>query len=145
MSKSIKISPKHGLNPSIPVCFWCGQPKNEILLFGKMDKKDSEAPMHICMDYEPCEACSELFKKGIHVIGVTQNIPKEGSIIPIHAHGEQLFYPTGAYFVGTEDFIRRIVPAESVDAILKHKKLLMDDSIVRHYIAQNDALQKESE
>lgn len=39
MSKGIKISPKYGLNPTIPVCFWCGKQKNEIALMGRMSKK----------------------------------------------------------------------------------------------------------
>lgn len=42
---SIKISPKHGVNPTIPVCFFCGKPKNEIALMGRMGgKEDIEAP-----------------------------------------------------------------------------------------------------
>lgn len=30
----IKLSPKYGVNPTIPVCFWCGKEKNEIALMG---------------------------------------------------------------------------------------------------------------
>ena len=30
----IKLSPKHGLNPTIPVCFWCGEERNEVALLG---------------------------------------------------------------------------------------------------------------
>lgn len=42
---SIKLSPKHGVNPTIPVCFFCGKPKNEIALMGRMGgKEDIEAP-----------------------------------------------------------------------------------------------------
>ena len=37
----IKISPKYGVNPTIPVCFWCGKQKNEIALMGHM-KDDIE-------------------------------------------------------------------------------------------------------
>ena len=46
MSDSIKVSPKHGLNPTIPQCFWCGKDKSEIALLGKMDKEDSPAPLN---------------------------------------------------------------------------------------------------
>ena len=49
MSKSIAISPNHGLNPSIPSCFFCGKPKNELVLFGKL-KGDAEAPRHFIME-----------------------------------------------------------------------------------------------
>lgn len=43
MSNSIRLSPKHGLNPSISVCFFCGEDKNEIILPGKLEG-DAEAP-----------------------------------------------------------------------------------------------------
>ena len=58
MSKSIKISPKHGLNPSISTCFWCGKDKNEIILAGRI-KDDAEMPMHAVFDYEPCVECKD--------------------------------------------------------------------------------------
>lgn len=32
----VKISPKYGVNPTIPCCFFCGKPKNEIALLGKI-------------------------------------------------------------------------------------------------------------
>lgn len=27
-----KLSPKYGVNPTIPVCFWCGEDKNEVII-----------------------------------------------------------------------------------------------------------------
>lgn len=33
-NKTIKFSPKHGLNPTIPVCFFCGQQKMKLLSWG---------------------------------------------------------------------------------------------------------------
>ena len=36
---SIKLSPKHGLNPTIATCFYCGKDKNELILAGKINKK----------------------------------------------------------------------------------------------------------
>lgn len=38
----IEISPKHGLNPTIPVCFWCGKEKNEIALLGRIREKTKD-------------------------------------------------------------------------------------------------------
>ena len=44
----IKLSPKHGLNPTIPVCFWCGEERNEVALLGHIGDgrkhEDFEAP-----------------------------------------------------------------------------------------------------
>ena len=63
MANSIPLSPKHGLNPTIPVCAWCGEPKNEIALMGRIKTdvrgEDPQAPMHCVLDYEPCEHCQE--------------------------------------------------------------------------------------
>lgn len=60
----IKLSPKHGLNPTIPVCFWCGEERNEVALLGHIGDgrkhEDFEAPMHMVIDYDavrkmPCK------------------------------------------------------------------------------------------
>jgi len=51
MSKrdGIKLSPKYGINPTIPLCFWCGQEKNEIALMDHIGDgrkgEDIEAPI----------------------------------------------------------------------------------------------------
>lgn len=37
---SIELSPKYGVNPTIPVCFWCGKEKNEIALMGRVRKRE---------------------------------------------------------------------------------------------------------
>ena len=54
MSRSIRISEKHGVNPTIPICFYCGEDKNEVALLGKLHG-DKEAPMRMWIngDYEP--------------------------------------------------------------------------------------------
>lgn len=58
-NKTIKFSPKHGLNPTIPVCFFCGQQKNEIAFMGRL-AGDAEAPRNLILDYEPCDHCSDM-------------------------------------------------------------------------------------
>jgi hypothetical protein len=59
MSKSIYLHPKHGLNPTIPLCIVCGKEKNEIALLGNAYK--GQAPMHMVTSIEPCDACREKF------------------------------------------------------------------------------------
>lgn len=74
-SKGIKISQKHGLNPTIPVCFWCGEEKNEIALMGEVldsNGQEIEMPMHACIDYEPCEECKKMMEGGFTIIEATQ-------------------------------------------------------------------------
>lgn len=82
---SIELSPKYGVNPTIPVCFWCGKDKNEIALMGRVRKKESrntaygtkstrvidndvEMPMRMVLDYEPCDCCKEQFEQGVQLV-----------------------------------------------------------------------------
>ena len=74
---SIKVSEKYGVNPTIPVCFFCGEEKNEVALLGKITdkqtKEEIEAPMRTVIDYEPCDKCKEQWSKGVAIIEVTKN------------------------------------------------------------------------
>jgi hypothetical protein len=67
--KNIKLSDKHGLNPSINVCPFCGKDK-EILLFGRL-KGDAKAPQRVISNYEPCDECKAKMQHGVTVIEVT--------------------------------------------------------------------------
>lgn len=135
MSDSIKLSPEHGLNPTIPICFWCGKEKNEIALMGKINKNDDAAPRRIIMDYEPCEHCKDIFSKGIHVIGVTEE-PMVQGMFPIVIKDENTkLYPTGAMFVGTTDWVQRFLTANESEGMIKdvlEKKVLLmpNDQVV---------------
>jgi hypothetical protein len=74
---SIRLHSKYGVNPTIPVCFICGKDKNEVVLLGAAYKK--EAPMHMCLDKEPCEECQKMMKMGVLLVsvqnGTDQNNP----------------------------------------------------------------------
>lgn len=61
MSKGIRLSKKHGLNPSILVCPICGK-ESGLALCGKM-KGDAEAPRYM-LDNKPCNDCKEKFEDG---------------------------------------------------------------------------------
>ena len=63
MSKSIKLSPKHGVNPSLTCCPICGK-ETGLALLGKL-KGDVEAPKHI-YDTKPCDECSKIIENGGH-------------------------------------------------------------------------------
>ena len=94
---SIKLSPKHGLNPCMPVCFFCGETKNEIALLGHIGdgrkNEDFEAPMKAILDYEPCDECKKKFAEGVLLIEVTE-VPTRIEM-PIAENA----YPTGRYVV----------------------------------------------
>lgn len=94
---SIRISPRHGLNPTIPVCFWCGRDKNEIVFMGYIRDKtgnDIAAPMHMVIDYEPCQQCYENMKRGVTLIEATRE-PNAVTSVEL----QQNVYPTGRYAV----------------------------------------------
>ena len=132
MGGSIRISPKHGLNPSIPLCFWCGKEKNEVVLMGKINKEDFEAPRNVFLDYEPCNECAAKFAKGIHVVGV---LTEDNGNPPLKGNDGESYYPTGASFVASENFIKRLIAdTEEQDKILKKRSVLMDSSVVEQIL-----------
>lgn len=68
----IKLSEKHGVNPTIPVCFYCGKDKNEVILAGKM-KDDVEAPKKAVWDRVPCDECKKWMEQGIIIIIIDED------------------------------------------------------------------------
>lgn len=142
--ESIKISSKHGLNPSIPICFWCGKDKNEILLLGKIDRKDSEAPNRVFVDYEPCEECKKVIGNNIHVIGV-ESYPVI-DCPPISSSEQGIFYPTGRwavfnreYFTRLKDGIENEEQIELIESILKKGVALFPDNELAQAISTDES------
>jgi hypothetical protein len=90
MSNSIRIG-KHGVNPTLGICFWCGEETGEIGLLGVNGGK--EASMHSVLGYEPCDKCKESWNQGTPVLEAnsTPNVDKQ----PIFGGA----YPTGRYVV----------------------------------------------
>jgi hypothetical protein len=142
----IKISPKHGVNPTIPVCFWCGKDKDEIALMGKIDKEDSEAPRRLIMNYDPCDKCKALFSRGIQVIGAS-NSPIVPSMFPIVDDGTIKLYPTGSMFVATEDWAQRFLTANHqehmIEQVLTKKMLIMPESVVSEIVKESKSPEME--
>lgn len=79
MSKGIRVSEKHGVNPSITICPICGK-ETGIALLGKL-KGDKEAPMRMLSD--PCDDCiSKLGDDKIYIIAINnQGYDTKGIII----------------------------------------------------------------
>ena len=102
MSNGIRISKKHGLNPTIPICAFCGQEKNEIALLGHIGDgrkgEDLEAPRNAIIDYEPCDKCKEQWEQGVAIIAVSRTPVCDGQ--PPITEGA---YPTGAVAVVREE------------------------------------------
>lgn len=104
---SVRLSPKHGLNPSLAVCFFCGEDNGEIIIPGMM-KGDREAPRRACWNMDPCAKCAEHMKAGIILIEATPT--KDGPD------------RTGRQVVVRDEMISRVFsPAELVADILKKR------------------------
>lgn len=106
MSKAIRLHKDHGLNPTIPTCFFCGEAKNEVVLLGAAYK--GEAPMQMVINAEPCDACKEKFALGITLFGVEPHVP--GKTMPLNKGGMfQGMGLTGSFAVVSEDFFERVL------------------------------------
>ena len=105
----IRLHPKYGVNPTIPVCFFCGKEKNEVALLGAAYQ--GEAPMRMVIDKVPCDWCQENMTKGIVLVEV------EGQDEP---------RPTGGYWVIREEAARRILVGKVGEEILRKRLGFID-------------------
>lgn len=126
MSKDeIRLSKKHGLNPTLCKCFFCGEDKG-IALLGQIDKADSEAPKECIMDYDPCDKCQERMSLGVTILEVSDQ-PIDNRP-PMKAKGNVEVYPLGRWVVLKEEC------QLCVDHNLKQGGLMFVDSEVMNLI-----------
>lgn len=116
--KGIRVSEKHGVNPTVVLCFWCGQERGDIALLGRLPN-DAEAPRRAVIDHEPCDACKERMDKGI-------------TIFECEEDGE----PTGSWVVVSMDWANTLSPEER-EQVLKHRKVRMLSSIFRKNVQRD--------
>lgn len=114
---SIRLSEKHGVNPSLGKCFWCGGDTNEIALLGKLPG-DVEAPRSCVLSYEPCAKCIENRATGITLLEAVEQPPDAG--MPEIQKG---VYPTGSWWVVTPQMIERIFSPPKLVAEILEKKM----------------------
>jgi hypothetical protein len=117
VSRGIPLSPKHGVNPAIPLCFFCNEPKNEIILAGRL-KDDAEAPQHVVWNYDPCDKCKGYMQAGVICISVRDG---ESGDNP---------YRTGGWVVLKDEAVARIITTADVrDYILKKRIAFVPDNV----------------
>lgn len=97
----IRLHPKHGLNPSVSKCFYCGGDK-EVLLLGASYKK--EAPREAVWDKTPCDKCKEHMEKGCMLVEVRDGEGKKNPKDP---------YRTGRLWVITKEAASRMFGKET--------------------------------
>lgn len=113
----IRLSPKHGVNPSLGVCFVCNEESGEIILPGRM-RGDQQAPHRGVWHKEPCPKCIEWMKKGVILISV-----KDGE--PDHDNP----YRTGGWCVIKDEAIERMPIDDHVrKGLLKHRRGFLEDA-----------------
>lgn len=137
---SIEISPKYGVNPTIPVCAFCGKEKNEIALMGRMRSKgcsDIEAPRQMIVDYEPCDECQALMSKGCTIFEVSETPIAENQPPMQESDGVKL-YPTGTFVVLHDDDVKEIFEESVANRIVESRQCLMPGRIVQQIIAMGE-------
>ena len=104
--KGIRLSPQHGVNPTLLKCFWCGGDAG-IALLGKL-KGDAEAPRETCLNLEPCDACKAKFKQGVQLIEVTEDGSRfnGNNAFALKDQDGQLHWPTGRFAILREGVIK---------------------------------------
>ncbi len=123
MSRSIRLHPQHGVNPTVNVCFFCNKDKNEVLLLGAAYR--GEAPRRMVVGYEPCDECKSNMAKGITLIECTSN-PNTHEQPEI----QRGCYPTGKWCVITEDAATRWFTPAVLPMVLKYRKAFVEPGII---------------
>lgn len=132
---SIELSPKHGVNATIPVCFWCGKERNEIALMGRVRERDPrtgkavrgsdvEMPMRAVLDYEPCDCCKEQFSQGVHIIECSLDRVDGRPAMTKDNKGHSM-YPTGRFIVMKSEAAKNIFNVDP-SMLEPGKKMCMD-------------------
>lgn len=97
MSKGIRLSERHGVNPMLVICSICGGDTGEIALLGRL-KDDAEAPRKGALPGSACPTCRGHMAQGVILVVVrdgTQADPyRTGEIHVIKAEAAARLFPT---------------------------------------------------
>lgn len=128
MSDSIRVSEKHGVNPSLDMCIFCDEPKG-IALLGRLPD-DAEAPRHVVTSYEPCDKCQEQMSKGITLIGITHE--RQGKYPPIGKDDKGVdIWPIGSWMVVSEELVRGMVADSTLaEDIIKKRTTFVASNVL---------------
>jgi hypothetical protein len=142
-----RFSPKHGLNPAVPKCYYCLEDKNEVILPGQINlrsgERDVEAPRNMVWDLRPCTNCEKLMEQGVILISIRDD--EEPPVLPpAPTHREltaqekedrmrvHMWNPcrTGGWVVLHDDAMRRIFnPPELVEQILQKRYTFVQHTV----------------
>jgi hypothetical protein len=95
---NIRLHPKYGLNPTMPLCIVCGKETGEIALLGASYKE--EAPRTMVLGIEPCTPCrKEYLKEGVMLVEADQTYGEMG---------KKKQHPTGRIMIIKEEAYKDI-------------------------------------
>lgn len=115
---NIRLSPKHGVNPSLMLCFFCGGAKG-VALVGRM-KDDTEAPKKMITNYVPCDKCQEIMNHGILLVEADA-IPTSPNQLEIKTGA----YPTGEWWVLKEGVLDNIIKNKDLMDTINKKRMTL--------------------
>lgn len=123
MSKSIRLSPKYGLNPSLMKCYYCMEDYG-IAIPGLL-KDDKQAPHEAVWETNPCGNCKEHMKRGVILISI-----RDGERPPPKGQTPNP-YRTGSWCVVTDEAIERMFPEGMVRAVKTSRFAFVEDQAWR--------------
>lgn len=126
MANSIPLHSKYGVNPTIPICVYCGEKKNQVVLLGNNYK--DKAPSSMIVDNEPCDKCKEQMAKGLTIVEFDSNdskgLPNRWVVID-NKH--------------IEDFLSHLnIPDKDKEFIRKKKFLAAELGFIKHVFGDID-------
>lgn len=130
----ITLSKRHGLNPSMPTCYFCGEATGEIILPGLAGEKlakelgnaDGQMPMYCPpVSIMPCAKCKE---KGVGFVEVDNETNQQ---------------PTGRRWLLKDSALNFIQPRDLLEAILKQRICILAAETVSAIGLDTLSVQKE--
>lgn len=115
----IPLSDKYGVNPTIPLCFFCGEPRNEVALLGRLPG-DAQAPQHCLIDYHACESCKERFEGGVLFVECAE--APQADRQPPFPSAEGWVYPTGRWCVISPEAVAILLTGDVVSEVIARGK-----------------------
>lgn len=115
----IRLSGKHGVNPSVGVCFICGEDNGEIMLPGRLPG-DEQAPHRGVWHKEPCPKCIDWMKQGVILISVNE----------AKTDDQENPYRTGGWCVVTDEAIKRWpIDDDMRDSMIERRMAWIEDEV----------------
>lgn len=119
----IVLSKKWGVNPTIPICWYCNKQKNQVAMLGQQGEKlarllgheDGHMPMatQLPLDYVPCDECRA---KGIGIVEVSEEEPHP---------------PTGNIWLVMKDAAKATLPETMWPRIEKEGYALVSEEVAK--------------